>query len=143
MATKPKYTKTLEDFVNSGETTTITYHSLSLIEKVDNIEFPVFNVIDDYIDELISISKPVSMTDIEKYKYKYRPRLLCEELYGNGELYFIILLINGICDIQDFTLASDILLPPKDSLIECLNKIYKAEKKQIDEYNDKERENSD
>ena len=51
--------------------------------------------------------------------------------------------INGICDIQDFTLASDILLPPKDSLIECLNKIYKAEKKQIDEYNDKERENSD
>lgn len=137
--TKPQKTYSLEDFVNSGDSTTITYDSLSMTEKVDNIAFPIFNVIDDYIDELISVSELVDLNEDAKFKYKYRPRLLCEHLYGNGELYFIILLINGICNIKEFTLTNNnIRLIKKDVLIDMLKQIYKAEKSQIDNYNENE-----
>lgn len=135
---KPQKTYSLEEFVNSGESTTITYNSLSMSEKIEDILFPIFNVIDDYIDDLISVSKVVDLSEDAKFKYKYRPRLLCEDLYGNGELYYIILLINGICNIKEFALTSNIRLIQKDTLIDMLKQIYKAEKSQIDNYNEKE-----
>ena len=136
--TKPQYTYSLEDFVNSSDSTTITYSSLSMIDKIDNIEFPIFNVVDDYIDELIKVSDIVNLTEEQKYRYKYRPKLLCEDIYGNGELYYIILLINGICNMKEFTLENDIRLIQKDKLVDILKQIYKAEQKQIEEYNEKE-----
>lgn len=139
---RPQETYSLEDFVNVGEDTTITYNTMSMSENVGNIRFPILNVIDDYIEELESMSEYVSLTEDQKFKFKYRPKLLAEYLYGNGELYFIILLINGICNVKEFTLTTDIKLIPKDDLISLLKQIYKSEKKQIDEYNEKEIEDS-
>lgn len=136
-ADKPRDTATLEDFVIAGEAVSLTYHSLSMIEKVGTIEFPIFNVIDDYIDDLIALSQEATVSDENRYQYMYRPRLLCENLYGNGELYFIILLINGICNIKEFTLETGkIRLIKKDTLNQALRAIYKSEKIQIDEYNE-------
>ncbi len=137
-STKPQKTYSLEDFVDSGESTSITYNSLSMSDKIDNIIFPVLNVIDDYLDEFIQVSQSITLSEDAKYKYKYKPRLLCEDLYGNGELYYIILLINGICNIKEFTLSGSIRLIQKDTLIDMIKQIYKSEKSQIDNYNEKE-----
>lgn len=134
---KPRYTSTLEDFVIAGENSTLTYHSLSMTETANDIEFPLFNVVEDYIDELISVSEEITITDEQKYQYMYRPKLLAEYLYGNGELYFIILLINGICNIKEFSLENNKLrLIKKNVLTQIMRSIYKSEKPQIDKYNE-------
>lgn len=134
---KPRYTSTLEDFVVAGDDSTLTYHSLSMIETSNNIEFPLFNVIEDYTDDLIAASEEISISDEQKYQYMYRPKLLADYLYGNGELYFIILLINGICNIKEFSLETNKLrLIRKDRLTQILRSIYKSERPQIDKYNE-------
>lgn len=140
---KPENTSSLEEFVNSGDNTTITYHTTSFLERVGNIRFPVFNVLDDYMDELESLASDVEVTDEVRYRYAYRPRLLAQEVYGNGELYFVILRLNSICDMKEFTLSSNTFkMVKKEVLIDFLKQVYKAEKKEIDKYNEKESENS-
>lgn len=137
LTTKPRHTTSLEDFAESGDSVSITYHKLSFIEKAGSIEFPLFNVIDDYLDILVASSEETELSDIQKHTYMYRPKLLCEHLYGNGELYYIILLINGICNMKEFTLESGkIRLIRKSTLLEILKNIYKSEKTQIDNYNE-------
>lgn len=136
MTEKPQTTFSLEDFVTVGEENSITYNTLSLQETIDNISFPIFNVIDDYLEDFIAVSKEVSFTEDQKFKYKYRPKLLCEHIYGNGELYYIILLINGMCNMKEFNLNQNIRLIEKDKLIEIIKYIYKSEKSQIENYNE-------
>lgn len=137
MSTKPQETSSLEEFVLAGDDVTLTYTSLSMIDTIDNIAFPIMNVIDDYIDELMSYSQEVELTFEQCNRFKYRPRLLSEIIYGNGELYYIILLINGICNVKEFTLANPVIrLIPKEQLLACLKQIYKSEKSQIDNYNE-------
>ncbi len=138
MADKPQKTSSLEDFVLAGEDSTITYSNLSLRETVDNIAFPLFNVIDDYLDEFIAASEEIELNEDAKFKYKYRPKLLCEDLYGNGELYYIILLINGICNMKEFTLNGNIRLIQKDRLFDLIKQIYRSEKTQLENYNESE-----
>lgn len=138
----PKTTYSREAFVAAGEDTTIKYSSLSFNEVAGNTFFPILNVIDDYIDEFIAASREVDLAEDVKFKYKYRPKLLCEHLYGNGELYFIILLINGICNMKEFTLIGKVRLIERDKLFSIINQIYKSEKNQIEMHNEKETEDS-
>lgn len=138
MSTKPRYTTSLEDFASSGESTTITYHKMSFVEKIGSIEFPLFNVIDDYIDDLIAVSEETELSAALQHEYKYRPKLMADKLYGNGELYYILLLINGICNIKEFTLEGKIRLIKKDILLGYLQNIYRSEKNQIEEFNEKD-----
>ena len=49
----PAKTTTIEEFVESGKKTTITYFNLSFIEKLSNGTWvSVLNVISDYLSEL-------------------------------------------------------------------------------------------
>jgi hypothetical protein len=118
---------TLEQFIDSGVDDIITYHNLSLIDKIGNIEYPTTNLLYDYIKELKSISQLVTMTDLEYIKYIYKPKLLANDVYGSSELYFVILALNNMCNIKEFTLRKIYLLS-KSNMNEILNYIYNAEK---------------
>jgi hypothetical protein len=136
---KPEETTTLEDFVAAGEDVSITYHKLSLVEDCEGIKFPIQNILDDYEDELESVCKSVELSDEQASKYKYKPKLLAYDIYGNPELYFIILMVNGICNMKEFTLENKVVkLISKRVLSEVLRQIYKSEKSQIELYNEKE-----
>ena len=53
MATDPRYTHTLVEFIAAGQASTdLSYSKLSYVEKRDGIDFPVRNIIDDYNDEM-------------------------------------------------------------------------------------------
>ena len=80
----------------------------------------------------IEIIEP--LTDKEYYTYRFRPKLLANYLYGNGELYFIILLLNDIWSVKDFDFKT-IKLIPKTQLSDVLSKINESEKDFIDLYN--------
>ncbi len=136
MYSKPSETLSLDDFVSSKPSSQLSYYYLSLLEKdtKHNIEYSVYNVISDYLTDLKKMCKTVTLTDKEYYTYRFRPKLLANYLYGNGELYFIILLLNDIWSVKDFDFRT-IKLIPKTQLSDVLSKINESEKDFIDLYN--------
>ena len=124
----------LDDFVAYGKTLTISYQNLSLTEIFNDIKFPMFNIIQDYIEELKDEAITITFTDKEYYKYKYKPRLLSAYLYGSREFFPIILQLNDIASEKEFTKKS-IKLIPADTMKSLLEKIYIAEQNYLTSYN--------
>ena len=124
----------LDDFVAYGKTLTISYQNLSLTEIFDGIKFPMFNIVQDYINELKDEAITITFTDKEYYKYKYKPRLLSAYLYGSTEFFSIILQLNDIASEKEFTKKS-IKLIPADTMKSLLEKIYIAEQNYLTSYN--------
>lgn len=136
MGKDSRLTYNMQDFIDSGETIDLKYQELSLIDKLKGIEFPVFNVLTDYMEEFNVSSMKIELNDEEYFKYKYRPRLLANDVYGNGELAFIILLLNNICNSKEFDKKTIKLIKAKD-MGSLLTYIYNSEKSFIDSYNAK------
>ena len=124
----------LDDFIAYGKTLTISYQNLSLTEIFNDIKFPMFNIIQDYIEELKDEAITITFTDKEYYKYKYKPRLLSAYLYGSTEFFPIILQLNDIASEKEFTKKS-IKLIPADTMKSLLEKIYIAEQNCLTSYN--------
>lgn len=133
----PKNTTTIEQFVEAGKGVTISYFNLSFIEKMSNGTYvSVLNVISDYIPELLESCVTVELTKEQQQAYYYKPKLLCYDIYGNPELYFIILLLNDMADVKEFT-KPHIKMLRKSDMSALLSSIYNAEKSAMDNYNSK------
>lgn len=137
MSTKTNTSFTLDQFADSKSSNSISYYSMSLLEKDpdNNIEYDVFNVVSDYMNELKSMAKEVTLSDNEYYTYRFKPKLLAHYLYGNGELYFIILWLNDMWSVKDFNLRK-VKLIKNSELAEALSKINASEKSFIKAYNE-------
>lgn len=134
---QPQYTYTLEQFAACQSSETMSYHNLSFVDTHDSIKFDTYNVLSDYIDELRDeYSVSVTLTDDELDQYKYRPKLLCHRIYGNGELAFIILLINDMCSVKDFT-KKKLLMPRKQTMQNLVRYLFNANREAIQTYNNK------
>ena len=132
----PIYSHTLEEFIIAGMTSNYpTYDFWAYIESYNNIEFVVKNVINDYLYELKKLSTNVYLTEKELKKYNYNPKLLSVEVYGTTELYYLILLLNGICNIKEFVDINPIKMIKKDDLMSYLTNITTAEKNFINMHN--------
>lgn len=125
---------TIEEFIANGSNTVLSYDKLSFKEKFDDIVYPMKNILDDYIKELKEKAVVVTLSNKELIRYKWRPKVLAYDLYGNGELDFVILALNNICNIKDFD-KKEIKLLRINELEEFITSIYNAEKENIDIYN--------
>ncbi len=134
----PKNTTTIEEFIEAGKGTKLAYFDLSFADKLSNGNWiSVLNVVNDYMDELRNASPTVELTTEEQVKYYYKPKLLCADVYGTPEIYFLILLINDMADVKEFT-KPHIKMLRTDHLNEILSSIYNAERAAINRYNNKE-----
>ena len=131
-----KNTYSLDRFVNSKPSGQISYYYLSLLEpdKAHRIEFDVYNVLSDYVQDLKDLSHEVVLSDEEYYRYRFRPKLLADYLYGNCELYFILLWLNDIWSFKDFDFKKLKLLS-KTELANVLSSVNSSEKAFIESYN--------
>ena len=137
MSVKTSTTFTLDQFANSKSSNDVSYYSMRLLEKdpQNNIEYDVFNVVSDYMNELKAMAKEVTLTESEYYTYRFKPKLLAHYLYGNGELYFIILWLNDMWSVKDFNLKTIKLISNKE-LSEALSSINASERSFIKSYNE-------
>lgn len=134
----PKNTTTIEEFIEAGKGTKLAYFDLSFADKLSNGNWiSVLNVVNDYMDELRNASPTVELTVEEQVKYYYKPKLLCADVYGTPEIYFLILLINDMADVKEFT-KPHIKMLRTDHLNEILSSIYNAERAAINKYNNKD-----
>lgn len=132
---KAENTYTLDQFIACQSDTDFCYNNLSFIDQIDNIKYNVYNVASDYIEEIISeYCVSVELTDDQLSKYKYRPKLLCYDIYGSQELYYLILVINDICSVKDFT-KNKLNLPTKSNMVELTKAIMNSNRSDIQSYN--------
>lgn len=128
-------TYTLSEFIRAGKMNTIDFDRFSYKELLSNgTEVSILNVIDDYMTELREAAVSVRLSTEEYLKYRYKPKLLARDVYGNAEVYFIILLINGRIDVKDFDI-SNLMMLSVDDMNRALTQIYNAESKWILGYN--------
>lgn len=127
---------TLEDFAASKPSNKLSYYDLSLLQKSNgnNIEFSIYNVISDYMADINAVTVDIVLTEEEYMKYRYKPKLLANKVYGNPELFFIILLVNGIWSVKDFNYRKIKLIKRKD-LSTMLSSINSSERSFLDTYN--------
>lgn len=106
----------------------ISFESLNIYDKG---KFN-YNSIYDYIDILKKSSVNVKLTEEECLEYKFKPKLLSYKVYGDPEYFYIILIINNMTSVKDFTLDNTrIKLIKKDLLSEILSTISNIEKSRL------------
>ena len=131
---KPQNTATLDQFISCKSDTVMSYHNISFQDKIDNINYDTYNIIGDYIEEIKSNSLLVNLTDEQFFRYKYRPKLLCYDIYNNGELAFIILAINDMYSVKQFC-KKRIYMPNQDEMKTIVSQLFNSNKDNIDAYN--------
>ena len=132
---KPDTTYTVEQFIQAGRMTTVSYDKFSYKEALSNgTVVSILNVVDDYIPEISDYIVNVELNKEQYLKYRFKPKLLCHDIYGNGEVYWIIMRINGIIDVKEFDFKVLKMLRV-DDLNTLLTNIYNAEYKWMDKYN--------
>ena len=130
-------TTTIEDFIESGSSVTLSHFNLSFLDKVSNGTLvSIRNTISDYIEELRNASVNVELTREQQLAYFYKPKLLCYDIYGNPELYFVILLLNDMIDVKEFT-KPVIKMLKKEHMSELMGYILNTECAAIKSYNNK------
>lgn len=131
----PENTYTLEEFIKAGRSVTISYDALSFKEVLSNgTEISILNVVNDYLEDIKQYQVTVLLDDKQYEKYRFKPKLLCHDVYGNPELYYIILLMNSTADVKEFDFKK-IKMLNTTAMDTLMSYIYNAEKSQIDRYN--------
>lgn len=120
-------TYTIEDFIDSSNSSDINYETTSLIQRINGYTMISYNIFNDYIDELNDLAVYVTLTNEEYNKYLYRPKILSFDLYGSTELYFLILMLNNICNVKEFNFKRLKLLKV-DDLQKFISAVYNSEK---------------
>ena len=136
----PEDTYTLDQFIECQSDDVVCYNNLSFIDEHDGIRFNTYNVLGDYIDEIKeNYCIAIKLNKDQMFKYIYKPKLLCYDIYGNGELAFIIMEINDMCNVKDFT-KDLLLMPTKENMKLITKRIYNSDKNDIEIYNEKNKE---
>lgn len=133
-----KQTHTLQEFIEmSGSIANKFDHkSFCMIEKRNGVEYPIYNVLDDYIEDLKEEAILITLSPTEIDTYKYQPKLLSDKLYKTTLWYYLILRLNNLCNVHEFTISNGKLyLIPYTTLKDLLSTIYSNEKTAISTYN--------
>ena len=132
----PENTTTIDELIQSGDNVTISYFNTSFIDQMSNGTWvSTLNEVSDYIDELKNASILIKLTPEQQQKYFYKPKLLCYDVYNNTELYFVILLINDMADVKEFT-KPVLRMLRRDHMIQLMSNIYNAEYTSMQVYNE-------
>lgn len=115
-------------------TAKISYQELLRIKTDTAIKINQTSVLTDYI-RIIKDKQciKVSFTEEQARKYAYKPKLIADNVYGNTNYYALILRLNYMKSISDFTqeaLEEGILLPMK-SISSFLDEVLIKEKAPI------------
>ena len=94
---------TVTEQIENAENLELSYralHEYALLDYKDvnktKIEFPFKSLTNKYKDFLSTIIIQIPLTEEEQEKYKFKPKMVSEELYGTTEFWDQILILNNI-----------------------------------------------
>ena len=129
---KVKDTTTVELLLSVGKVgndpnyNKFSYKTNIKLEDGSTSVFPLYNVIWDYQEDMIKDAYTTRLTDNEFQRYKYKPKLLAADLYGNPEVYYIILILNDMMEEGEFD-SKIIKLLSRSDMQKYLTSIYNSE----------------
>lgn len=127
----PTESYTLKQFIRLRDIDNLTYYKYSILERsLTNSElvYAIDNVIYTYMPELKNLCKIVTVDISEKIKYAYKPKLLSYDIYGSVEIYFVLLALNGKCNLKEFDLEEGWFYAVKpNDLSSIMTRIYNSE----------------
>ena len=134
---KPNLTYTIDQFIACKSSESMCYHNLSFVDIHDDMAYDSYNVLSDYVDEIKDeYCVKIKLSDDEMSRYKYRPKLLCFDVYGSTELAFIILIINDMSNTKQFV-KKVLYMPRRDSMTQLIRYLINANSSAISAYNKK------
>lgn len=111
--THSKFNYTAEFKNNRGESIQVLYKGIA----------------DDYLYLLKKMSYEHEFTDSDFLKYECNPKFFCLDRYGNRELWSLLLAINGMYSIMDFTKRTISVFP--DNIEDLIDEIMIKEEAKL------------
>lgn len=133
-------THTLSEFIQLSNALSdkFDHRTFCMIETRDGVEYYIHNVIDDYLPELKQQALTITFNSTDKDKYIYNPKLLSYKIYNTTILYYIILRLNNLCNVHEFTIPNNkLLLLPVRVMKDSLAKIFNSNSQMIKRFNSK------
>ena len=132
---------TINAIISEGKHLKMTMADLSFKEVLYNSSSEKFvvnmtNIFEKYYELLLENVYTVELTEEEYMKYKFNPKLLAQDIYGNKELAFLILRVNYMTSLIEFDKRELRLFSPY-KLKSLLNEIKVLE---VENYRDNELE---
>lgn len=98
---------TIQSTIDYGKELTITsvdlhYKTVITNSKGEKLIVNMNGIFEKYYELLLDTVETIVLTGEEYTKYRYKPRLLSNELYGTPELHFMLLRLNNMCSVTEF-----------------------------------------
>ncbi len=121
---------TMKEVIEEGLELKMTIKDLCFKEVITNSSGDMFvinmyNLYEKYYELLLEDVTTVVLTEQEYLKYKYQPRLLAKDLYGNPDIYYLLLRLNYVYSVINFDFREIRVFKP--SIISLLNEIIVME----------------
>jgi len=136
---------TLEEFIAEYRVENLTIDKYFLQQVIDatgssssgKIVINEDSFLSKYMDEFEDAKSVVTLSDEEKSKYRYNPKLMSFDVYGTTELWFLILWANELYSSTEFTLETNRLIMYNSTILEKLERIidlnYEIKKENADD----------
>lgn len=101
----PSKSATLEDFISEGKNEEINVHVITYVQRMEETIIPIHNIWNKYRDLLFLPSNSVilSLSDTEFEDFIYKPKRLSMTLYKTISLDHLILFLNNMTSVTQFT----------------------------------------
>lgn len=117
---------TISELIESIDDEEISYRNLHTNAYIKNndevIKIPYKSIVSEYMPYLKETAIEADFTDDEKEMYRYKPKMLSNDLYDTTELWSALLELNNMVSITDFQTDKIKVFDP-DELKELINEI--------------------
>ena len=119
----------MNEQIENAKALEISYRTLHeqaiLKDKISgrNIQIPFASFTDKYKDFLNTIIVTVSLSDEERVRYRYKPKMVSYDLYNTTEFWNDILLINNFFSLSEFQPGETLKVYDPNKLKDYINEI--------------------
>ena len=124
----------MNEQIENAKSLEISYRTLHepaiLKDKISgrNIQIPFSSFTNMYKDFLNTIIVDVSLTDEERAKYRYKPKMVSYDLYNTTEFWNDLLIINNFFSLSEFQPGETMKVYDPNKLKDYINEIMIIEK---------------
>lgn len=121
------------DFTKYEKELKVSHSSLFLKSSIStsdkNIIINAKSLISKYYDIIIKNTISVTLSDTDYLRYRYNPKLYCYEKYGTTELWSLLLKVNNMTSVTEFTSKSFTAFSSK--ILDVINEVLILENDNI------------
>jgi hypothetical protein len=116
----------IKQFIELGSENSLTLDNTSLLTETQGVTFPTYNILrQKYRGIILENSLQIELDDNLLNYYKYKPKLLSLKLYNTTELWHLLLWLNNMTSIMQFSQKKMVVFNP--DAMDVLNKIIQRE----------------